>query len=71
MIRLLQKYKKWLACFLASLLCVVFSSVVIAQEPATSNSQTADVANTSEIDIDRANYNAAASHSEPNFYNYN
>lgn len=68
MIRLLQKYQQWLLCFFSSLLLVVFSSVVFAQEAPTSNVPSVDVANAPKLNLD-ANYNFAASHSEPNFYN--
>jgi hypothetical protein len=63
MIRLLQKYQQWLVCFFTSLLLVIFSSVVFAQEATVSASDVPSV------NVDQINYDAAASHSEPNFYN--
>ena len=65
MIRLLQKYQQWLVCFLASLLLVVFSSVVFAQEAPTSTVIN-DVANTSELND---NYAFPDSHQQSNYYN--
>jgi hypothetical protein len=63
MIRLLQKYQQWLVCFFASLLLVVFSSVVFAQEATVSASEpSVDVTNAN------ANYAAALTHGEGNFY---
>ena len=63
MIRLLKKYQQWLVCFFASLLLVIFSSVVFAQEAPTSNAPSVNVAPLN------LNYDFPASHSEPNFYN--
>jgi hypothetical protein len=64
MLSLLKKYRQWLVCFFASLLCVVFSSVVFAQKaPAFDN-----VANTQQQPSFANNYDFPDSHQEPNFY---
>lgn len=69
MLSLLKKYKQWLACFLAGLLCVVFSSVVFAQETLVSNAPSANVTNAQEQNEYQINYGSVANdHSEPNFY---
>lgn len=69
MIRLLHKYQQWLLCFFASLLLVVFSSVVFAQEAPTSNVPSVNVANAPQQDVHPDYYGFVASHLEPNFYN--
>lgn len=67
MIRLLQKYQQWLVCFFASLLLVVFSSVIFAQQaPAQISNVPSNVAN---LDQHPEYDGFVASHLEPNYYN--
>lgn len=69
MIRLLQKYQQWLVCFFASLLLVVFSSVVFAEEGTTSNIRSVDVVNAQMQNVQSDYYDFVNTHMEPNFYN--
>ncbi len=68
MISLLQKYKQWLACFLAGLLCVLFSSTAFAKQPQVSTSIDVAVALQQQESLESSYARFAASHLEPNFY---
>ena len=67
MLGLLNKYRKWLLCFFSSLLIVLSSSVVFAQEAPTFKN--VDVAvNTQQTGHPSEYLGFVESHLEPNFY---